>query len=89
MEPITSYNEAAAELQLFQEENKKAGVKDMYWFMYPWKGADAKRICGVDAAVELIGFLKDVHSFQNIYVSPETAERLKAKFGIDYSVDEK
>lgn len=89
MEPIYSYEEAADQLQFFKKENEEEGVKEIYWFMYPWKGEDAKRLTGTDVAVELVGFLGDIDSFQNIYVSPETAEKLKKQFGIDYFVDAK
>lgn len=89
MEEILSYKEAVEQLQFFKEENEKEGVKDIYWFMYPWEGEDAKRLCGTEKAIELVGFLGDIDSFQNIYVTPETAEKLKKKFGIDYFVDAK
>lgn len=89
MEELYSYEDAAAQLQFFKDENKEEGVKDIYWFMYPWQGEDAKRLCGTDVAVELVGFLGDIDSFQNIYVSKETAEKLKKQFGIDYFVDAK
>lgn len=87
MYPITSYEDAALELQWYFEQAEVDGIKEPNCFMYVWEGEDAKRLCDTDVAVELVGFLEGP-AVDNTYVDMETAKRLTDKFGIEFLVKE-
>jgi hypothetical protein len=85
MYPLESYMDAALWLQGYIDDAKEQGIEPPYnWFMAPWNGQDAYDLCGVNFTVyELVGFLTGP-AMDNVYVTPDVAERLNKEFGIDF-----